>query len=1097
MDMEEHKSIWKSEEEESMVSVTVGRVMTTLLTARPTKLIDSISHLQSSPNPHNLLALSLENSLRILHKYVKDGAEKEEPLDAILIPMIEHSLRCKESKYKNQEMIILNWLFQDEVLFQALARNFSDIVLRKEDRHIALGWCILARHLIEYDVTMGRFSTTGIKERYTGLLENLSICSTHLLSLISNGSTLQGGFELPTRLSVAAADCVIALSIALTRKEMVSEASENTKKSSKPSRQDLQGISVVAVGGQRKAKSISPASEVTRDMKMSLLLWNLLDRLIMLVQRLHAWSRKSRSLNAKGLERVLKWLHETKKKYHFSQEAGPPKVKTGMLLLSSCWKHYGILLHLENHRISDRHNELLDQYLAGIEYYAGNSTTEHRDDKDSGIATINFFLNCLLLLLGCFTSKQFDTAMREHRLHITRVVASQLCSADDDVIDGAVSILKATIFGTNHLASGCSLVDSKQMHSVLPLLLNLLDERDGTARAVVTLIAEFCSMSADRYCLEEILNRLAGENIAQRRNAFDVLSEVIHISSDSASTLSHSLWQEIANHLLDILKDEDDIIRAHATKLLTLIDPSLVLPGLVHLIYSSDATLHSSAASTLLGVLTYHNQKPEIVSMVLDCLSNPNASSDFQKATTNYRLEGFQGDADRVLKLIPEWSRSVKNWKLLAGPLVDKMFADPSNPIIVKFLSYISDHLAGVADVVFQRILLHTESQTEIDESFLSELDTSYAENDVKLQHSLFDRLCPLLIIRLLPLRVFNDLKSSVVYGDKNEISGSQCIADLLLKRAFNKLEFEDVRKLSAELCGRIHPNVLIPAVSSELETATNDHDILKIKACLFSICTSLVVRGMESIGHPGMSQLRESIETVLLWPSADGDEVSKAQHGCIDCLAIMVCIELQNSEPSRNSTLKETNIVRNGKSNTSRFHAYVLDRLTGDEHKLLSSNPGSDNHMSSKQFLSFRLCMANVLISACQKIADSGKKPFALKTLQRITHSVRNVKEPEIRAACIQVLFSIVYHLKSVVLPYSSDLLKASLEFLKHGSEMERMGGAKLLASLLASEEAVVQSISEGLLEARTLLSTISLTDSSSTVRQLCTQLLACMTSP
>ncbi|XP_024965629.1 uncharacterized protein LOC112505833 isoform X2 [Cynara cardunculus var. scolymus] len=941
MDMEEHKSIWKSEEEESMVSVTVGRVMTTLLTARPTKLIDSISHLQSSPNPHNLLALSLENSLRILHKYVKDGAEKEEPLDAILIPMIEHSLRCKESKYKNQEMIILNWLFQDEVLFQALARNFSDIVLRKEDRHIALGWCILARHLIEYDVTMGRFSTTGIKERYTGLLENLSICSTHLLSLISNGSTLQGGFELPTRLSVAAADCVIALSIALTRKEMVSEASENTKKSSKPSRQDLQGISVVAVGGQRKAKSISPASEVTRDMKMSLLLWNLLDRLIMLVQRLHAWSRKSRSLNAKGLERVLKWLHETKKKYHFSQEAGPPKVKTGMLLLSSCWKHYGILLHLENHRISDRHNELLDQYLAGIEYYAGNSTTEHRDDKDSGIATINFFLNCLLLLLGCFTSKQFDTAMREHRLHITRVVASQLCSADDDVIDGAVSILKATIFGTNHLASGCSLVDSKQMHSVLPLLLNLLDERDGTARAVVTLIAEFCSMSADRYCLEEILNRLAGENIAQRRNAFDVLSEVIHISSDSASTLSHSLWQEIANHLLDILKDEDDIIRAHATKLLTLIDPSLVLPGLVHLIYSSDATLHSSAASTLLGVLTYHNQKPEIVSMVLDCLSNPNASSDFQKATTNYRLEGFQGDADRVLKLIPEWSRSVKNWKLLAGPLVDKMFADPSNPIIVKFLSYISDHLAGVADVVFQRILLHTESQTEIDESFLSELDTSYAENDVKLQHSLFDRLCPLLIIRLLPLRVFNDLKSSVVYGDKNEISGSQCIADLLLKRAFNKLEFEDVRKLSAELCGRIHPNVLIPAVSSELETATNDHDILKIKACLFSICTSLVVRGMESIGHPGMSQLRESIETVLLWPSADGDEVSKAQHGCIDCLAIMVCIELQNSEPSRNSTLKETNIVRNGKSNTSRFHAYVLDRLTGDEHKLLSSNPG------------------------------------------------------------------------------------------------------------------------------------------------------------
>lgn len=33
------------------------------------------------------------------------------------------------------------------------------------------------------------------------------------------------------------------------------------------------------------------------------------------------------------------------------------------------------------------------------------------------------------------------------------------------------------------------------------------------------------------------------------------------------------------------------------------------------------------------------------------------------------------------------------------------------------------------------------------------------------MQQSLFERLCPLLIVRLLPLRVFNDLNSSVVYG--------------------------------------------------------------------------------------------------------------------------------------------------------------------------------------------------------------------------------------------------------------------------------------------------------------------------------------------
>ena len=58
-------------------------------------------------------------------------------------------------------------------------------------------------------------------------------------------------------------------------------------------------------------------------------------------------------------------------------------------------------------------------------------------------------------------------------------------------------------------------------------------------------------------------------------------------------------------------------------------------------------------------------------------------------------------------------------------------------------------------------------------------------------------------------------------------------------------------------------------------------------------------------------------------------------------------------------------------------------------------------------------------------------------------------------------------------------------------------MGGGKLLASLMASEEVIVKSISEGLLEARTLLLKISQTDSSLGVRQLCTQLLGCLTSP
>lgn len=115
------------------------------------------------------------------------------------------------------------------------------------------------------------------------------------------------------------------------------------------------------------------------------------------------WSRKSRPLHAKGAEQVLKWLQEIKGHYSCIQdEAGlrhimhtqrvqtsiymsiflctviiffsPAMQKTSMsmpkigaLLLSSCWKHYSNLLHLEDHKFSQHCKELLDQYISGIQ----------------------------------------------------------------------------------------------------------------------------------------------------------------------------------------------------------------------------------------------------------------------------------------------------------------------------------------------------------------------------------------------------------------------------------------------------------------------------------------------------------------------------------------------------------------------------------------------------------------------------------------------------------------------------------------------------------------------------------------------------------
>lgn len=60
-----------------------------------------------------------------------------------------------------------------------------------------------------------------------------------------------------------------------------------------------------------------------------------------------------------------------------------------------------------------------------------------------------------------------------------------------------------------------------------------------------------------------------------------------------------------------------------------------------------------------------------------------------------------------------------------------------------------------------------------------------------------------------------------------------------------------------------------------------------------------------------------------------------------------------------------------------------------------------------------------------------------------------------------------------------------------------EKLAGAKLMASLMASEDEILESIAGGLVEARSVLSSISFAESSPELRQMCQKLLACVTYP
>ncbi|XP_068643692.1 uncharacterized protein [Aristolochia californica] len=1116
--MEEH--IWKSNVGSlSSSSSTLGRVINSIVSSRPKHLQAAISH--ADYNPERSYGDSLDEALLYIRKYARDAVERGETLDEVLIPMIENSPNSKGSKHGKQVLVLFDWLCQDELLFESLSSNLAEIIFRKEDNYITLGWCSFVRGLVENEQSLVNTLEIGNLQRQKTLLKCLFQYIPGLSSIMCKGSILQDRFELPSRLSVAMADCIIVLTRALVEKRYNSQVpnKNRTESLNLNGRNRIVALESGSSAGGYKRSNLSQVTQGLEDMEMELLLWNHLSELIILVEKLLAWSRKSRLLHAKGLELVLKWLQGLEVHYtSLKDEADGEMLKTGLLLLSSCWKHYGMLLQLEDHKFSKYYKELLEQYISGIQF-CSQDIRQLPEKRNGGTETKRFFLICLCLLWGRLGTNLLEMAMSEYGQQVAHLLLLQLQCADEDVAEVALIVLRAIIFKTNISSSGGS--HHGVSEEILPALLNLLDERDSASRAVVLLVAEYCSENSNEQILQEIFKRLNCGNKCQRKNAINVIAEVVQNSSDSGKLLPISMQKDIARQLLGCLGD-DPMIQSYVPSLFAQLDPSVVLPALVHQLCCLDEKTKSSASDAIVEVLKYHSQNVDVIVMLLDCIRDltkipepPSISSEIIPSNSLSLQSvsdttGTKLDTDRVLSVVPKWAESVQDWSSLVGPLIDKMFSEPSNAIIVRFFSHIIEILAEARDVVLQRVLLNMQMHDEMDDKWLANdiYGASTSDDSTKLKGSLFDRLCPLLILRLLPLGVFSDLNSSLMYGQLqsqnilcgeigSRISNHDCVAACLLKRASYSLEFEEVRKLAAELCGRLHPQVLLPLISSQMDNAAQCRDILKLKSCLFTVCTSLVVRGKDSASHPAAVRIKRILERVLLWSSVDCNEVSKAQHGCIDCFALMICAELQTSLPSKDSA------QRSDAEGDHSVFCYVIQWLTCKQGGSGTSKPGigapdATEGLAGKVVpISFRLCMANVLISVCQKISNSCKKSFAQGTLPVLIPSIKMIAESEVRAACLQVLFSAVFHLKSAVLPYSSELFKLSIKALKKGSEQEKTAAVKLMASLMSSEDTIVDSIADDLLEARAVLASISSADASPELQQLCQKLLVCITCP
>jgi hypothetical protein len=151
----------------------------------------------------------------------------------------------------------------------------------------------------------------------------------------------------------------------------------------------------------------------------------------------------------------------------------------------------------------------------------------------------------------------------------------------------------------------------------------------------------------------------------QRRNALDVLAELLSISTKNTDTIDSTLSHTIANHLFSRLGDEELMNRVEASSLFAKLDPAFTLATLVRLVYSADIRLRSAATLAVEAVLNGHANQCHTVFVLLDCLRDlveeksrgPQIVDKGKEAATK---AGASLDLDRVLRLIPAWASRVR-----------------------------------------------------------------------------------------------------------------------------------------------------------------------------------------------------------------------------------------------------------------------------------------------------------------------------------------------------------------------------------------------------------------------------------------------------
>lgn len=469
------------------------------------------------------------------------------------------------------------------------------------------------------------------------------------------------------------------------------------------------------------------------------------------------------------------------------------------------------------------------------------------------------------------TAKALDEML--HQYTGTAILPALRCS--NPLAQTVASVLIRVILAPEHMGW------TEQTETLLRGVLPLVEEgSDIISVGFARLVADLIIRDPNDESLLQILRICGGSATNAKMSALRVLTEFLRRDQ---STMLDSTANAIVRSMLPRLADKNLEVRKAAAGAFAHIAPPKVLPALFELLISDDVEERSASGDAILATMREQKPTSRALKSYLDALSAASSSDspDAEKRVSH------------AVKLLARFAESLHEIELrdVAETLTTEVFSSPSssslNQAVVVLAPWIGKSIAS----------------EHVIEACAHQLSSQNANKGAD-ENEIFDRLAPLLLLRVLPLAIW-DRESR----ERTDIQ--KCLRYRMLNV---QGEFEDVRRVCSEMFAKVPQQTLDKELLSELERAyrsarTDSDDLARVRTCMFCCSAGLAVRGKSALSESFVNVLRSVCVNILAWSACDtdGDDFFKAQMGAMETLASIIVAEVDSSARTQKNCMKKT----------------------------------------------------------------------------------------------------------------------------------------------------------------------------------------------